>query len=119
MCYSAMVKEKWHRFLRQSGIHIGIREFYELFLKRDFEGATAVKIPRGFELEFSEPEGPDEEAIRALVLKHRAKVLPEIEAELFTQRARKADAERKLAVKHTKTAEKEVGVAGRNADRLQ
>lgn len=110
MCYSAKVVEKWREFRRASGIRIDIEEFHRLYQLRDLDEAAA-RLPRGFDLEFSTPESEVERAIRERIGAWRARRTQQLETELFALRKRLADAERKLAVKETKTARESQRIA--------
>ncbi|HEV2700457.1 MAG TPA: SOS response-associated peptidase family protein [Steroidobacteraceae bacterium] len=103
MCYSAMVKEDWLAFLRATGISLSLPEFHELMVHR-LEDPSSFRLPRAFDLEFSDPKTDAERAIKALIDQHRRTQVSKLETEVFTQRKRLADSERKLAQKETKAA---------------
>jgi putative SOS response-associated peptidase YedK len=105
-----MVVSGWKRLVSQTGIRISLREFAELEEKR-YHDAVEFKIPRGFDREFSEPQDDDERAIKALVDQYRKDQTGKLEKEIFTQRKRLADAERKLAEKLTKAATEDKRIA--------
>jgi putative SOS response-associated peptidase YedK len=103
MCYSAMVTADWKAFLRETGVQMCLPEFHELMTRR-LTDASGFRLPRGFELEFGRPQTPDEHAIKALNDQYRKAQVMKLEMEIFAQRKRLADAERKLAVKESKAA---------------
>jgi putative SOS response-associated peptidase YedK len=103
MCYSAMVTEDWKAFLRVTGILMSLPEFHELMQHR-LEDPTRFRLPRGFDLEFAAPHTAEEQAIKALSDRYRHMQTGKLETEIFAQRKRLADAERKLAAKETKAA---------------
>ena len=105
-----MVVSGWKRFVSQTGIRISLREFAELEEKR-YHDAVEFKIPRGFDREFSDPQDNDERAIKSLIDEYRKDQTGTIEKEIFTQRKRLADAERKLAEKLTKAATEDKRIA--------
>ncbi|MGB5861274.1 MAG: hypothetical protein WBH52_22895, partial [Pseudomonas aeruginosa] len=70
-----------------------------------------VKIPRAMEDAFLAGDSPEEMAIAALIREHRAAETVRLEQELFAQRTRLADAERKLAEKTTKAASESKRIA--------
>ncbi len=111
MCYSALVVSGWKRFCSQTGIKISLQEFAEL-AERRYQDAVEFKLPRGFDLEFSNPQNDDERAIKALIDQYRKDRATKLEREIFAQRKRLADAERKLAAKPTKTAAEDKRIAG-------
>jgi hypothetical protein len=98
-----MVVSGWKRFVSQTGIRISLREFSELEEKR-YHDAVEFKIPRGFDREFADPQDNDERPIKALIDQYRKDQTGKLEREIFTQRKRLADVERKLAEKSTKAA---------------
>jgi hypothetical protein len=92
-----------------------VQRRYGLFRSRAAnDGALAgrpIRIPRGFEWNFSSPQTPEERRIKELDDAYRAKKVTELEQEVFKQKKRLADAERKLRAKETKTALNEQRVA--------
>ena len=103
MCYSAMVIADWKVFLRETGILMSLPEFHEL-MQRRIDDPAGVRLPRGFDLEFREPHTPEEHAIRDLSDRYRSTQTSRLETEIFAQRKRLADAERKLAARPTRAA---------------
>lgn len=103
MCYSAQLESKWKRYVREMEARIAFPEFQELAQLRLADPA-GYRLPRGFDLEFAEPQTQPEQAIKALVDQYRSAQMTRIETEIFAQKKRLADAERKLAVKQTKAA---------------
>jgi putative SOS response-associated peptidase YedK len=112
MCYSAMVTADWKAFLRETGVLMSLPEFHELMTKR-LTDAPSFRLPRGFDLEFIRPQTPDEHAIKALNDQYRKAQVIKLETEIFTQRKRLADAERKIAVKETKAATESIRIANK------
>lgn len=110
MCYSAEAWTFYDAYRRQFGADIDIRAFWELYLGRDEKyrirkkQSDGTKIPKGMDLNFLKPETELEEKIAALIADWNATRVTESEQELFKQKKRVADAERKLAVKETKAA---------------
>jgi putative SOS response-associated peptidase YedK len=102
MCYSAQIWSDYRRYVRDFKAKIGIKEFHRLFFRRS-RGAKLL-VPRGVEAAFANPQSDEEAAIWDLILEHRQQERTRFEAELFTQRTRLVNAERKLATKTTKTA---------------
>jgi putative SOS response-associated peptidase YedK len=98
-----MVVENWKSFLRDTQVKLSIHDFHRLYVLRNERGEAEFKIPRGYVREFS-GDTPEEQAIRDADATFRRLKIADIEATIFEQRKRIADAERKLAVKATKTA---------------
>jgi putative SOS response-associated peptidase YedK len=103
MCYSAQVIADWKRFLAASGARLSLRDFHELLERRQLD-PVEFHLPRGFELQFANPQSAEERAIRSLVEQYRRGQTARLETDIFIQRKRVADAERKLALKTTKAA---------------
>jgi putative SOS response-associated peptidase YedK len=103
MCYSAQVEAKWRRYVHELEAQMYLPAFREL-LEHRLADPSQYRLPRGFDLEFADPKTDQEQAIKALVDQYRMAERTKLETEIFAQRKRLADAERKLAVKETKAA---------------
>jgi putative SOS response-associated peptidase YedK len=103
MCYSAQVEAKWRRYVHEMEAQMHLPAFQEL-LEQRLADPSQYRVPRGFDLEFADPKTTEERAIKALVDQFRSTQRTKLETDIFTQRKRLADAERKLAVKETKAA---------------
>jgi hypothetical protein len=73
---------------------------------------SQYRLPRSFDLEFSDPKTAEERAIKDLVDPYRKTQVTKWETEIFAQKTRLADAERKLAIKETKAAAENQRIAG-------
>lgn len=102
MCYSAQIWADYRRYKRAYGSEIDIATFAELFWSR--LDNPKIIIPKAVEASFDHPSTADEKRIKDLIDQHRAAQAASIEQEMFKQKARLADAERKLASKLTKAA---------------
>ncbi|MFM0170313.1 SOS response-associated peptidase family protein [Paraburkholderia sediminicola] len=102
MCYSAQIQADYRKYVKMFGAHMNIEEFARLFFERA-EGSK-VKIPKGMEDAFSEPQTEGEIQIKDLVDRFNADQIGKLEQDLFKQRTRLADAERILQTKVTKAA---------------
>lgn len=109
MCYSAMVKADYKKYVQMFGAAMSIREFYDVFYRRAEEGK--LKIPKAMEAAFDNPQTEDERAIKAQIDRFNAQQATKFEQELFKQRKRLADAERALQTKTTKKAEEDQRIA--------
>ena len=103
MCYSAQIEAEYRTYVRLFGAHIGIREFVELFYHRNQPGSR-LKIPKGMELAFADPQTAEEVEIKGLIDAYNGEQATKFEQELFAQRTRLTEAERKLQKKETKAA---------------
>jgi hypothetical protein len=65
MCYSAQIKQDFHKFTRQFGAVIDIAEFVRLYWTRK-EGGKA-KIPKAMHAAFAHPQTDDERTIKSLI----------------------------------------------------
>lgn len=102
MCYSAQIRQDYHKFVREFGAVIDIKEFVRLYWNRK-EGAKA-KIPKAMDASFANPQSEDEETIKSLIEEFDREQAAKLEQEVFKQRKRLADAERALQTKVTKAA---------------
>jgi putative SOS response-associated peptidase YedK len=103
MCYSAQIEAKWKRHVREMEAKMLLSDFRELMQLRLAE-PSQFRLPRAFDLEFAAPQSEDERAIKALSDQYRKTQVTKLETEIFAQKKRLADADRKLAVKETKAA---------------
>ena len=101
MCYSAMVRQGVKKELRFDA-RLDYSLFEEIFRRRVTE--DRIKIPKALEANFVEPENAAEKQIKNYIDQYHARKTKELEAELFKQKKRLADAERKLNIKETKKA---------------
>lgn len=102
MCYSAQIRQDYHKFVREFGAVIDIKEFVRLYWSRK-EGAKA-KIPKAMDASFANPQSEDERTIKSLIDEFDREQATKLEQEVFKQRKRLADAERTLQTKVTKAA---------------
>lgn len=82
---------------------MALADFRELAQLRLAEPGK-YRLPRGFDLEFADPQSAQEGEIKGLIDEYRKVQISKLETEIFAQKKRVADAERKLAVKETKAA---------------
>jgi putative SOS response-associated peptidase YedK len=111
MCYSAMVKQSLKKLGLQYYARVQIDLFEDLYKRRSV--GEKLKLPRALDFNFTEDSDQKTGGIRKSIEKYRATTIQELEEDLFAQKKRLADAERKLETKPTKTAEKEKGIAER------
>jgi putative SOS response-associated peptidase YedK len=102
MCYSAQVLEDYRTYLRALGGHLDIADFVRLYVARG-QGAK-VKIAKGMDVAFSDPQTDDERRIKALIDTFDAAESTRLEQEIFKQKKRLVDAERVLQSRTTKKA---------------
>ena len=111
MCYSARIEADYRKYLREYGGEITIREFVDLFY-RWAKPKTKLYLPRGMVMAFR-----DEPEIAPLIAEHDAWQQTEIEQELFAQRKRLVEAERKLQTKTTKASLESQRIASSKIER--
>ncbi|GAP36528.1 SOS response-associated peptidase family protein [Piscinibacter sakaiensis] len=119
MCYSALIKAEWHRYVREFGAQIGLEDYVRLFERRIAD--PKVKLPKATEAAFLAEPPPGEAGARllALIAEGRRVRAAELEAELFAQRTRFVQAERDLALKPTKKASESRRIAGAKIEALR
>jgi putative SOS response-associated peptidase YedK len=116
MCYSAMVKQEYAAYLRSTGAQIDLAQFHEIFSQ--VAAGERHNVPRAVERWFDTPQNEAEQQIHDLIQRRRRTQATAWQQELFAQRKRLADAERRLAVKATKAATESRRIAGAKIDAL-
>ncbi|KRA15339.1 SOS response-associated peptidase family protein [Lysobacter sp. Root604] len=114
MCYSARIHSDYRKMLRKLGPVMDLKAFAKLWLRE--KGLERDKIPKAL------IDGLRSELAAEAVTEMDARFAEDEQAwqqELFKQSKRKADNERKLATKPTKTAESEVRIATGKIDQLK
>jgi putative SOS response-associated peptidase YedK len=114
MCYSQQVVLDFHRYQRQYGVKLSIKDFLALYQRRQ-QGEKAL-IPKGLDEAFLASPDPSLSEIRALIHDHLASESARLEKVLFEQRTRLVEADRKLAVRVTKGATESKRIAGDKVD---
>jgi len=109
MCYSAQIWADYRRYVRDFGVELSVREFYDLFWRRKAD--PKVKVPKAMEAAFAAPASDIERDIKALIDEFSAEQEVKLQQELFKQRKRLVDAERALQTKTTKKAEEDRRIA--------
>lgn len=124
MCYSAQIEATYKRYVRMFGADISLREFADLYLRRERE--KKIKIPRAIDAWFSDPQSDITREIRASIQRFDKTMATSLEQELFEQRTRLVKAEGALAAKPTKAAaeskriaENKINAAMRRLDDLR
>jgi hypothetical protein len=102
MCYSALVWADYRRYIRDFGVELDIKEFYELFWRHVDD--PKIKIPKAMEAAFGQPKTEVELKIKSAIDAFASAQTVETEKSLFDLRKRLADAERTLQAKPTKAA---------------
>ncbi len=115
MCYSAKVVQDYKRYRREYGAKLSIKEFFELFYKR--KSGDRVVIAKGMEDALAASTEAELSDIRAMLEEHAAGEAARLEQEVFAQRARLVEADRKLQAKVTKGATESKRIAGDKIER--
>lgn len=102
MCYSAKVIQSLREYARLMGASPDDAQIEALLQARLAD--PSIRIPRGFERNFDQPHSEAERRIRQLLDQSREANITKFEHEIFSQKKRLADAQRKLAQKETKAA---------------
>ena len=95
-----MLVQDWEEWCRRNGTSLSLLEFIKLTEGR-LSKPTEYQLPRGFDPEFRNATSPEELRIKSLSDQYRKEQTTKLETEVFTQRKRLVDAERKLATKET------------------
>ena len=110
MCYSAMVEARYREYLRLLGAEMDLEQFEQVYGQRLTD--SSVRIPRAIDRWFDRPESAVEHRIRGHIDAYRTATVTRLETEIFAQRKRLAEAERKLATRATKAASESKRIAG-------
>jgi len=110
MCYSSQIAAAYQQYLKLTGATIDLDQFREVYGFRHTD--AAIRIPRAVDRWFGEPKSAGERAIKELIEQHRTVAVAKLEGEVFVQRKRLADAERKLQARTTKAASESKRIAG-------
>lgn len=116
MCVSAMEEQDLKELERQYHAKPNIELFESLFERRLTD--KHIKISKALELNFETPRTPAELRIKQLIDKYRVQQAHALEEELFKQKKRLADAERKLKTKTTVKAQEDQRIATNKIDAL-
>jgi putative SOS response-associated peptidase YedK len=111
MCYSSQIAAAYQQYLKLTGARIDLDQFRQVYGFRH-ANAGSIRIARAVDRWFDEPKNAAERAIRQLIDQHRAEAVAKLETEIFAQRKRLADAERKLQAKPTRAAAESRRIAG-------
>lgn len=117
MCYSAQVTanlRKLRRYFPQ--LDLDYEEAVRLLRQRMED--PSIRIARAFEENFMDLQDPRAAHARELIEAHRKQAASQWERDLFAAKKRLADAELKLQVKVTKTAQNEVRIASNKIEDL-
>ena len=109
MCYSALIRHDYNKFLREYGAVMDIDAFMRMYWTRKQD--AKVKIPKAMDAAFAQPQSDDERTIKALIEEFDREQASKLEQEVFKQRKRLADAERTLQTKTTKAASESKRIA--------
>jgi hypothetical protein len=114
MCYSARVRQSLNDLIRKFGATVDW-EGFELLFRQRLEDGT-IKMSRALEDNFMQPVNPVAEKTREHILAFRKAQSTAWETDLFTQKQRLNEAKRKLEIKETKKALKDVRIATNKID---
>jgi len=104
MCYSAQIEADYGRYVRVVGLDeaMNIKDFVRLYWQRQRE--LAIRMPKAVDRWFLNSSGAQAPEIPDLIRAYNTEQIGKLETDIFAQRKRLADAERKLATKPTKAA---------------
>jgi len=111
VCYSAMVWQDYHAFVRKFGAKLSIEDFVRLFEVRQNGGKA--KIPKGMEDAFRNESAGSEKLIYDLVRRYRDEQRSKHMMELIELGERLAKAQQSLTKRVTKKATDDVRIASK------
>jgi putative SOS response-associated peptidase YedK len=116
MCYSAQVIQMVRKLNRQLGIRLDYAEIEKLFFRRLDD--PSLSISRGFEANFDDPSTDQERRIKGAIDEHRSRAASKMEKDLFTQKTRLVNAQRRFKEKETKKAREDVRISTNKIETL-
>lgn len=111
-----MISHQYRSYVKATGATIDLDQFTDIFW--NVAQGQRITVPRAVEEWFAEPTNDQERNIRDLIIERRTAQATKWEQELFAQRKRLADAERRLAEKETKAAAESKRFASNKVDQL-
>jgi putative SOS response-associated peptidase YedK len=110
MCYSAMVWDEYKKYVRAYGADVSIQDYVRIYWSRARGGSE--KMAKAMDAAFlADPRSEAEAQIAGLIRDHQRAEAARLEADLFVQRKRLADATRALQSKTTKKAQEDRRIA--------
>ncbi len=111
MCFSANVQQNIKKLSQQFDAKVDQENFETMFQRRITD--DTIKLSKALEFNFTKPQSPFEIKIKSLIDTYQSKKTEALEVELFKQKKRLADAERKLGEKETKKSLEEKRISSR------
>jgi putative SOS response-associated peptidase YedK len=113
MCYSAQIEADYSKFVRVTGAAMSIKDFVRIYWARQ---NSTVRIPKAMDSWFAKAATDDERQIQTLIGNYNSEQAVKLEQEVFAQKKRLGDSERKLRVKQTKAANDSKRIATKKID---
>ena len=110
MCYSAQAEQELKKLEKRLKAVVDYEHFEQVFEQRLLN--EQIMIPKAMEANFYQPDNAAGKRIKKLIDEYHNQRTKELEADLFRQKKRLADATRKLALKETKKATEDKRIAG-------
>ena len=114
MCYSAQIISDYRKYERHGG-SMSLKDFAALWIRDPAKIMKRPKAPKALEDLVSSMDP----AIKEMIDAWNAEEVAELEPELFKQRKRVADAERKLLTKVTKKAQDDVRIGTNKVEQIK
>src|ERR1700689_19872 len=104
MCYSAQIERDWNKYVRIVGpaAALNLEDFIKKYWWRQHE-FHLMKIPKAVDAWFTRDGNGDQAKIADMIEMFNEKEAAKFQQELFKQKKRLADAERKLQTKTTQS----------------
>jgi hypothetical protein len=116
MCYSALVRQDLQWLVKRYGAEIAWEMFEELYLKRLDD--PDIQVARALDVHVMRMQSEAALKSQSYIEAYRTNQVRTWEVELFKQRKRLADAQRKLKSKETKTARSDERIATNKIETL-
>ena len=116
MCYSAQVIADWREYAREHGAALTLHDFWSVYSQRLSD--PSIRIPKAMDAAFMRdpPIGELEAQLQRVIADWKTQQIGKLEPEMFVQRKRLADAQRKLQVKPSKGAADSARIAANKVE---
>ena len=118
MCYSAMVLQSQRKLGIRFKARIDYEEYSNLFSRR-LDGEKLI-LNKGIEFDFvDDPKNPEEKKLKKIIETWHTNEVSRLEAEIFKQKERFANAERALKTKTTKKAQEDLRISTNKVEKAK
>jgi putative SOS response-associated peptidase YedK len=119
MCYSAQVIADWRQYAREHEATLTLHDFWSLYSQRLSD--PSIRIPKAIDAAFTReaPSSDLDAQLQCAIAQWKAQQIGTLEPEMFVQRKRLADAQRKLQLKPSKSATESARIAANKVEQAR